>query len=198
MSSAPRWRGRSWRGSATRPMTRRPISRWFWCRGRAAAVTGSPSPSSGSARVRRTGSRRPHKPRSMPRRISSATAPMSTGARTHEPGPGTLSDNRVEVERASHALQLAAEGRTAPGRLRRRSRRLRHGGYKSLEALEAGPAEWHAVPITVEPGITAMLAAAARAGALLGAGDFCAISLSDNLRPDVVTARFEAALIGIS
>jgi precorrin-3B C17-methyltransferase len=63
-----------------------------------------------------------------------------------------------------------------------------------FEALEAGPAEWLAIPIAVEPGITAMLAAAARAGAPLG-GDFCAISLSDNLKPwDVVTARLEAAL----
>ena len=39
-----------------------------------------------------------------------------------------------------------------------------------------------------------MLAAAARLGAPLG-GDFCAISLSDNLKPwDVVTARLEAVL----
>lgn len=39
-----------------------------------------------------------------------------------------------------------------------------------------------------------MLAAAAKAGAPLG-GDFCAISLSDNLKPwEVVTARLEAVL----
>ena len=36
--------------------------------------------------------------------------------------------------------------------------------------------------IRVEPGVTAMLAAAAEVGAPLG-GDFCAISLSDNLKP---------------
>jgi precorrin-3B C17-methyltransferase len=103
------------------------------------------------------------------------------------------SDNRVEVERASHALQLAAEGREVA---------VVSGGDPGVfamaaavfEALEAGPAEWLAIPIAVEPGITAMLAAAARAGAPLG-GDFCAISLSDNLKPwDVVTARLEAAL----
>ena len=63
-----------------------------------------------------------------------------------------------------------------------------------FEALEAGDPAWRALPITVEPGITAMLAAAARAGAPLG-GDFCAISLSDNLKPwEVVTSRLEAAL----
>jgi precorrin-3B C17-methyltransferase len=63
-----------------------------------------------------------------------------------------------------------------------------------FEALEAGPSAWRAIAVTVEPGITAMLAAAARAGAPLG-GDFCAISLSDNLKPwEVVTARLEAAL----
>lgn len=103
------------------------------------------------------------------------------------------SDNRVEVERASHALQLAAEGRAVA---------VVSGGDPGVfamaaavfEALEAGPMEWRSLPITVEPGITAMLAAAARAGAPLG-GDFCAISLSDNLKPwDVVTARLEAVL----
>ncbi len=103
------------------------------------------------------------------------------------------SDNRVEVERASHALQLAAEGRAVA---------VVSGGDPGVfamaaavfEALEAGPAGWRELPITVEPGITAMLAAAAKAGAPLG-GDFCAISLSDNLKPwDVVTARLEAVL----
>ena len=103
------------------------------------------------------------------------------------------SDNRVEVERASHALRLAAEGREVA---------VVSGGDPGVfamaaavfEALEAGPAAWRRIPITVEPGITAMLAAAARAGAPLG-GDFCAISLSDNLKPwEVVTARLEAAL----
>jgi precorrin-3B C17-methyltransferase len=103
------------------------------------------------------------------------------------------SDNRVEVERAAHALRLAAEGRRVA---------VVSGGDPGVfamaaavfEALEAGPQAWRAIDITVEPGITAMLAAAARAGAPLG-GDFCAISLSDNLKPwDVVTARIEAAL----
>ena len=103
------------------------------------------------------------------------------------------SDNRVEVQRAAHALKLAAEGRKVA---------VVSGGDPGVfamaaavfEALEAGPAEWLVIPITVEPGITAMLAAAARAGAPLG-GDFCALSLSDNLKPwEVVTARLTAAL----
>lgn len=103
------------------------------------------------------------------------------------------SDNRVEIERARHALGLAAAGRSVA---------VVSGGDPGVfamaaavfEALEAGEPEWRALPITVEPGITAMLAAAARAGAPLG-GDFCAVSLSDNLKPwDVVAARLEAAL----
>jgi precorrin-3B C17-methyltransferase len=51
-----------------------------------------------------------------------------------------------------------------------------------FEAIEAGPGEWRSLTVTVEPGVTAMLAAAARIGAPLG-HDFCAISLSDNLKP---------------
>ncbi len=47
--------------------------------------------------------------------------------------------------------------------------------------------------VEVLPGITAMHAAAARLGAPLG-GDFCAISLSDNLKPwSIVELRLEAA-----
>jgi len=103
------------------------------------------------------------------------------------------SDNRVEVDRAQHALRLAAEGRIVA---------VVSGGDPGVfamaaavfEALEAGDPAWRALPIRVEPGITAMLAAAARAGAPLG-GDFCAISLSDNLKPwEAITARLEAVL----
>ena len=103
------------------------------------------------------------------------------------------SDNRVEVERARHALMLAAAGRDVA---------IVSGGDPGVfamaaavyEAVEAGDPAWRDLAITVEPGITAMLAAAAKAGAPLG-GDFCAISLSDNLKPwDVVTARLEAVL----
>lgn len=91
------------------------------------------------------------------------------------------SDNRVELERAAFALGLAAEGRRVavvssgdPGVFAMAS--------ALFEALEAGPDHWREIDIRVLPGITAMLAAAARAGAPLG-HDFCAINLSDNLKP---------------
>ena len=61
------------------------------------------------------------------------------------------------------------------------------------EAIDAGPAAWRAIDVVVTPGVTAMLAVAARIGAPLG-HDFCAISLSDNLKPwDVITRRLLAA-----
>ncbi|GJD80224.1 precorrin-3B C(17)-methyltransferase [Methylobacterium gregans] len=103
------------------------------------------------------------------------------------------SDNRVEVDRARHALELAASGRRVA---------VVSGGDPGVfamaaavfEALEQGDPAWRDLAITVEPGITAMLAAAARLGAPLG-GDFCALSLSDNLKPwDVITARLEMVL----
>lgn len=90
-------------------------------------------------------------------------------------------DNRVELDRAMHALQLAAQGHRVvvvssgdPG--------VFAMAAAVFEALEAGPREWRDLDIRVLPGITAMLAASARAGAPLG-HDFCAINLSDNLKP---------------
>jgi precorrin-3B C17-methyltransferase len=98
--------------------------------------------------------------------------------------PGLMrhpSDNRVELDRAAHALNLAARGHRVvvassgdPGVFAMAS--------ALFEALESGPGEWREIDIRVLPGITAMLAAAARAGAPLG-HDFCAINLSDNLKP---------------
>lgn len=97
------------------------------------------------------------------------------------------SGNRVELDRASQALRLAAEGKRVvvvssgdPGVFAMAS--------AVFEALEAGPDAWRALDIRVLPGITAMLAAAARAGAPLG-HDFCAINLSDNLKPWTVIER---------
>lgn len=91
------------------------------------------------------------------------------------------SDNRVEIDRSQHALQMAADGRHVvvvssgdPGVFAMAS--------AVFEALEAGPAEWLDINIQVLPGITASLAAAAQAGAPLG-HDFCTINLSDNLKP---------------
>lgn len=91
------------------------------------------------------------------------------------------SDNRVELDRSRHALSLAASGRRVvvvssgdPGVFAMAS--------AVFEALEAGPDAWRNIDVSVLPGITAMLAASAAAGAPLG-HDFCAINLSDNLKP---------------
>ena len=62
------------------------------------------------------------------------------------------------------------------------------------EAIETGPETWRRLDVVVIPGITAMLAVAARAGAPLG-HDFCAISLSDNLKPwELIERRLAAAV----
>jgi precorrin-3B C17-methyltransferase len=63
------------------------------------------------------------------------------------------------------------------------------------EAVEHGPEAWRALDLSVQPGVTAMLALAARAGAPLG-HDFCAISLSDNLKPWPLVERRLAAAAG--
>ncbi|WP_170458500.1 precorrin-3B C(17)-methyltransferase [Ruegeria arenilitoris] len=91
------------------------------------------------------------------------------------------SDNRVEIDRSQHALRMAAEGKRVvvvssgdPG--------VFAMAAAVFEALETGPDTWREIRVEVLPGITAMLAAAARAGAPLG-HDFCAINLSDNLKP---------------
>jgi precorrin-3B C17-methyltransferase len=96
------------------------------------------------------------------------------------------SDNREELQRASEALRLAAEGGQVvvvssgdPGVFAMAS--------AVFEALEQAP-QWRELPVRVLPGITAMLAAAARAGAPLG-HDFCAINLSDNLKPWTVIEK---------
>jgi len=62
-----------------------------------------------------------------------------------------------------------------------------------FEAVELGDPAWRSLDIRVEPGVTAMLAAAAEVGAPLG-GDFCAISLSDNLKSwATIERRLKAA-----
>lgn len=110
------------------------------------------------------------------------------------PRPGlTLhaSDNRVEMDRARAALQMASRGKQVvivssgdPG--------VFAMAAAVFEALEGHP-HWQALDIRVLPGITAMLAAAAKAGAPLG-HDFCAINLSDNLKPaELIEARVRAA-----
>ena len=59
--------------------------------------------------------------------------------------------------------------------------------------IEGGPPAWRNLDITIVPGVTAMLAVAARVGAPLG-HDFCALSLSDNLKPwELIERRLDAA-----
>jgi precorrin-3B C17-methyltransferase len=102
------------------------------------------------------------------------------------------SDNREELVRARAALEMAARG----GKVC-----VVSGGDPGVfamaaaicEAIDEGPAEWRDIDLSVVPGITAMLAVAAKAGAPLG-HDFCAISLSNNLKPwDVIEKRLIAA-----
>ncbi|MEO0357024.1 MAG: precorrin-3B C(17)-methyltransferase [Pseudomonadota bacterium] len=91
------------------------------------------------------------------------------------------SDNRVELDRAGHALDMALAGKRVavvssgdPGVFAMAS--------AVFEAVENGKPEWRDLDIAVVPGITACLAASAAAGAPLG-HDFCTINLSDNLKP---------------
>jgi precorrin-3B C17-methyltransferase len=105
------------------------------------------------------------------------------------------SGNRVEIDRARHALKLATQGKKVA---------VVSGGDPGVfamaaavfEAVEAGDDAWRELDIRIEPGITAMLAAAAEVGAPLGA-DFCAISLSDNLKSwETIERRLRAAAEG--
>ena len=105
------------------------------------------------------------------------------------------SDNRVELERAREALRRAAQGRLVA---------LVSGGDPGVfamaaavfEAIDTGDPAWRLLDVEVLPGVSAMLAAAARLGAPLG-GDFCAISLSDNLKPwETIVTRLECAVRG--
>jgi cobalt-precorrin 5A hydrolase / precorrin-3B C17-methyltransferase len=103
------------------------------------------------------------------------------------------SDNRVELDRSRLALDLAASGKNVvvvssgdPG--------IFAMAAAVLEVLdrEAKP-EWQTIDLHIAPGISAMQAAAAVVGAPLG-HDFCAISLSDILKPwEVVAERIAAA-----
>ncbi len=114
------------------------------------------------------------------------------------PRPGQTihgSDNRVEIDRARDALASAARGASVA---------VVSGGDPGVfamaaavfEAMEAGDPAWLALDVAVAPGVTAMQAAAARLGAPLG-HDFCAISLSDNLKPwPLIARRLRAAADG--
>jgi cobalt-precorrin 5A hydrolase/precorrin-3B C17-methyltransferase len=102
-------------------------------------------------------------------------------------------DNREEMQRARHAFELAAQGRSVvvvssgdPG--------VFAMAAAVLEALhESTDADWHAVDLEILPGVSASLATAAQAGAPLG-HDFCVMSLSDNLKPwSIIEKRLDLA-----
>jgi cobalt-precorrin 5A hydrolase/precorrin-3B C17-methyltransferase len=109
------------------------------------------------------------------------------GKRRHDSAIGE------EAGRARLALDLAAAGSTVA---------LVSSGDPGVYGLAAlvfelldreARRDWSAVEIMVAPGVSAMHAAAARAGAPLG-HDFCAVSLSDLLTPwPEIVARIEAA-----
>lgn len=108
------------------------------------------------------------------------------------PRPGQrrhLTDNRVEAERARHAIALAEAGARVA---------VVSSGDAGVFAmasavLEAAHETKTQVPVRVVPGLSAMQAVASRAGAPLG-HDFCVVSLSDRLKPwDVIAKRLTAA-----
>jgi precorrin-2 C20-methyltransferase / precorrin-3B C17-methyltransferase len=100
------------------------------------------------------------------------------------------SDNRVEAERAAHALDLAASGRSVA---------VVSGGDPGVFAMAAALLEvaseekYVDVPVRVLPAVTASSVVAAAVGAPLG-HDHAVISLSDRLKPwEVVAGRLVAA-----
>ena len=115
---------------------------------------------------------------------------LAMGKTRHDYG---LGDERTRVRAA---LDLAAQGRHVA---------LISSGDAGIYAMASlvfemleveNQAAWNRIEITVSPGISALQAAAARAGAPLG-HDFCAISLSDLLTPwEAIERRLEAAAAG--
>ncbi|WP_460417095.1 precorrin-3B C(17)-methyltransferase [Pseudomonas sp. microsymbiont 2] len=102
-------------------------------------------------------------------------------------------DNREEMQRARHAFELAAQGRSVvvvssgdPG--------VFAMAAAVLEALhESSDPAWQRVELQILPGVSASLATAAQAGAPLG-HDFCVMSLSDNLKPwSIIEKRLDLA-----
>ena len=102
-------------------------------------------------------------------------------------------DNREEMQRARHAFELAAQGRSVvvvssgdPG--------VFAMAAAVLEALhESSDPAWQRVELEILPGVSASLATAAQAGAPLG-HDFCVMSLSDNLKPwSIIEKRLDLA-----
>lgn len=104
-----------------------------------------------------------------------------------------MTDNREEMQRARHAFELAASGRSVV---------MISSGDPGVFAMAAAVVEalhesdnpaWHGVDLQILPGVSAAMAAASRSGAPLG-HDFCILSLSDNLKPwDIIEKRIALA-----
>jgi precorrin-2 C20-methyltransferase/precorrin-3B C17-methyltransferase len=108
-----------------------------------------------------------------------ARVPQRAGLTRHASG------NTVEVDRARHALDLARAGERVA---------VVSGGDAGVFGMAAAVFEaaeepaYVGVPIRVLPGVSAVQAVAARAGAPIGA-DFAVVSLSDRLKPWPVVER---------
>lgn len=112
-------------------------------------------------------------------------------------GKNRHDSNLAEEEaRVRLALDLAAQGR-AVALVCSGDAGIYALATLAFELLEtAAAAAWASVEVSVVPGVSAMQAAAARAGAPLG-HDFCAISLSDLLTPwEDIERRLKAAAEG--
>lgn len=102
------------------------------------------------------------------------------------------SDNRVELDRAKDALDLANQGRNVvvvssgdPGIFAMAS--------AVLEAIDKNPVRWQNIDFQICPGLSAMQGAASLTGAPLG-HDFAVISLSDIRKPfEIIEKRLIAA-----
>jgi precorrin-2 C20-methyltransferase/precorrin-3B C17-methyltransferase len=115
-----------------------------------------------------------------------ARVPQRAGLQRHASG------NTVEVDRARFALELARGGERVA---------MVSGGDAGVFGMAAAVFEAAAadriegrpdVPVRVLPGVSAVQAVAARAGAPIGA-DFAVVSLSDRLKPwEVVERRLRA------
>ncbi|WP_340538148.1 precorrin-2 C(20)-methyltransferase [Nocardioides sp. GXZ039] len=105
--------------------------------------------------------------------------PQRAGLTRHASG------NTVEVDRARHALDLATSGERVA---------VVSGGDAGVFGMAAAVFEaaedpaYAGVSIRVLPGVSAVQAVAARAGAPIGA-DFAVVSLSDRLKPWTVVER---------
>ena len=119
---------------------------------------------------------------------------LADGKQLHE------SDNREEIARATMALDLAAQGRYVavvssgdPGIYAMAAAVFEVCDSEALRRNRNPKPEWDSIDIHVAPGISAMQAAAASIGAPLG-HDFCAISLSDILKPwSIIEQRIAAS-----